>query len=428
MHSLPTLILLGILLYVDRIVRQEVIFDSSALTSTVFVTHVLNVCRSKIAHIDPSSSLLLTPAAFDALQPLQTSNYTSQFIDATAAVASTYSVQSSWWWQQQVFLAIYCAASILLLLNLDVSVYAVPPKSSCSPVIPFFLGHAHTATNHQQQLHVSTIVLHCLFVGTLLQIPVGREEFMVPWKIMLRSFVFTSLSICWTYAVGVHEASMHMRNYPYVFNPVLQGAFFFLCACTLSTDDASLVSGRFVQPFTPCQLRFLVLLFLDGYFLAATATVMLCIVGKQLSVLVAQLRITSLDVHASECGFEETQAASHHPYRTLQPKNTLDSKHQPQQLMLAQQQQLSQVLFASPAPTPRYGIGAGRQYSAGQMPSPAAVHCSEQQTMPTSESPEEDEMAAMFRLARCGACVASVWQLNGYLTFLCFLWQESSRL
>jgi hypothetical protein len=58
-HSILTLIFLGMCLYVDSMVWQEVIFDSSALTCTIFVTHVLNICRSKIAHVDP----LVAPVA-----------------------------------------------------------------------------------------------------------------------------------------------------------------------------------------------------------------------------------------------------------------------------------------------------------------------------------------------------------------------------
>lgn len=283
----------------DRIIRQEVIFDSSALTCTVFVTHVLNVCRSKIAHIDPRalqqpkqpSIHPPLPPPIPLLLPIHGSsdapyNYTSavhhqqlllstlQSEDLNQATIPSPSSSSPWWlWQQQIVLTAYCCTSVLLLLNIDVSVFAAPPKSSCTPaaVIPLF--NAPIQNQQQQQQHsslrVSTIVLHCLFVGTLLQIPVEKDDFMVPWKIMARSFLFTIMSICWTYAVGIHEASMHMRSYPYIYNPVLQ--------------------RRFVQAFTPCQLRFLALLFLDGWFLLATSLVMLVVVGRQLSNLVSSL-------------------------------------------------------------------------------------------------------------------------------------------
>jgi hypothetical protein len=46
MRSVAALIGTGIALYLDRLIRRESIFDSSALTCTVFVAHVLNLCRS----------------------------------------------------------------------------------------------------------------------------------------------------------------------------------------------------------------------------------------------------------------------------------------------------------------------------------------------------------------------------------------------
>ncbi len=52
MQSIPTLIFLGLTLYVDLIVLQEAIIDSSALTCTNFAAHILNLCRSSIAHVN----------------------------------------------------------------------------------------------------------------------------------------------------------------------------------------------------------------------------------------------------------------------------------------------------------------------------------------------------------------------------------------
>ena len=57
----------------DRTLRQEVIFDSNALTCTVFVVHILNLCRSRIAHIDPplliQNNATLTQMAIEAEVP-----------------------------------------------------------------------------------------------------------------------------------------------------------------------------------------------------------------------------------------------------------------------------------------------------------------------------------------------------------------------
>ena len=275
MHSLPTLILIGIFLYVDRVIRAEMIFDSSALTCTVFVTHILNVCRSKIAHIDDFTTSAVVDASERNLLLFGSSSR-----NGTATETLHMQEVSWWWWQQQVVLGAYCAVSNLLLLDLDVSAGAssagstschskkdAPAAGAC--FLQGHVSHSSSSSPSSKQLRISTVVLHCLFVGTLLQIPVNKEEFMLPWKVLARSFTFVVLAICWTYSVGIHEMSVHVRSYPYFYNPVLQ--------------------GKIVQPFTPCQLRFLVVLFLDGWFLLATAIAMVCIVTRQMSVLMAQV-------------------------------------------------------------------------------------------------------------------------------------------
>ena len=45
-HSLPLLMLLCLVLYVERIVRRETILDSSALVCTLLAAHIINICRS----------------------------------------------------------------------------------------------------------------------------------------------------------------------------------------------------------------------------------------------------------------------------------------------------------------------------------------------------------------------------------------------
>lgn len=291
-HSIPTLIILGIFLYVDRIVRQEVIFDSSALTCTIFVTHVLNICRSKIAHVDPLVAVAISASSNSSSSAGAIAQQQQQLLlqlqHPAPGLVPTAPV--SWFWQQQLVFAAYCGISTLLLVNVDVSTIAVLPASTSFPfssrqqcLLPDYSIFPCNGNNNG--LRVSTIVLHCLFVGTVLQIAVTKDEFMLPWKIMLRSFLFLFLSLCWTYAVGIHDACMQIRTYPYFYNPVLQ--------------------GKFVQPFTPCQLRFLVILFLDSWFLLGTGAIMLCIVCRNLSTLVAQL--------AGSAGGAASSAAPHHP-------------------------------------------------------------------------------------------------------------------
>lgn len=226
---MPTLIVLGILMYVDRVLRQEIIFDSSALTCTVYAMHVLNLCRSSIAHIDSSAM-----AVANQRQQQQESLY-AQFHHNNMNIedhnSSSSSIHSNlhlqqpatmmqnhiWQWQQTAVMLAYALISILLLLDIDLASILLPAKQC------LLASYNHTSNNegnsahfsqqqHQQPessniLRVSTIVVHCLLVGCVLQIPVNQTVFVVPWKIMVRSFLFAFLSIFWTYAVGIHQVT-----------------------------------------------------------------------------------------------------------------------------------------------------------------------------------------------------------------------------
>lgn len=262
-HSMPILITTGIILYVDRILRQEIIFDSSALTCTVFVVHVLNICRSRIAHIDEHNTMQ------HALASMQNNNTLS----TVPVLEIAGSMETG---MHGMCLGIYSLCSILLLLDFD-------PTS--------ILDSNGSVFSNPMMMSVSTIVLNCLFVGLTMQIPISEGTFMLPWKIMVRSFLFVMLSIFWTYCIGIHDSSIMMstRSYPYYYNPVLK--------------------KKFVQPFTPCQLRFLVVLFTDGWLLVFTGTSMLIIMSKHLSNLVQVVSSSSYsysDIEAADaCGFHE---------------------------------------------------------------------------------------------------------------------------
>ena len=413
-HSIPTLILLGIFLYVDRVVRQELIFDSSALTSTVFVTHVLNICRSKIAHvdIDPSSN-----AAAAVTLLLQHGNQSSVALSNDNAAAPV----DSWWWQQQVVLSAYCIVSTLLLLEIDISALSAAMLLQCTTAAPraseasSFLPTTNAAGSkqreeqlqqqqHQQRrfsclsnhctkksgLHISTIVLHCLFVGTLLQIPVTKQDFMVPWKIMLRSFLFLVLALGWTYSVGVYDTSWQQqqesmvmivrrrtRSYPYFLH------------------DGTLV----VQPFTQCQLRFLVLLFLDSWFLVATGAAMTCIVVHNVSILFAHISSPSAAATTQRNGFFASTQAAAPVQKKKKKQGALPSSYSP--------------ACAAAAPVLSSGTTEAhdldtmmhqRHYHHCQPSNSAAAATLIESAASAKEGDEdEDEMAAMFRLARQAA-------------------------
>ena len=281
-HNMPALIIIGIMLYVDRVVRQEIIFDSSALTCTIYAVHVLNLCRSRIAHID--APLL------DVQWPLlnNVTHASSQQQQQIVMAA----------WQHHLAMVAYSVASVLLLMDVDIASLAWPSKGkygggrhhhnnqhlhgdescSCLTILANGTDLLHDTQDSDSSscsatngMRVSTIVLHCILVGLIMQVAVSQDVFMVPWKVMLRSFFFAFLSIFWTYAVGIHNSCLQIRTYPYYYNPVLQ--------------------KKYVQPFTPCQLRFLVILLIDGWLLAATCACMAGITIRQISSIIASTNI-----------------------------------------------------------------------------------------------------------------------------------------
>ena len=415
MHSLPTLILIGIFLYVDRVIRAEMIFDSSALTCTVFVTHILNVCRSKIAHIDEftTSSIAAVDGSGGNLLLFSSSGRNS-----TSPEELLHSQEVSWWWwQQQVVLGAYCTVSVLLLLDLDISAGAMTTTATSTgasvcnsnkdaagggpccclqgSVAPS-VSSSSSSHSSSKQLRISTVVLHCLFVGTLLQIPVNREEFMLSWKVLARSFTFVVLAICWTYSVGIHEMSVHVRSYPYFYNPVLQ--------------------GKSVQPFTPCQLRFLVVLFLDGWFLLATAMAMVCIVTRQMSALMVQVaQAASLPSSSSSYStiIMQQQQNPQNDDAVVVAAETAILEEVPLTLPLhaalphsvhlqqkpQQQQVRHQPPFATASASATSFVNGGGAFS----PAEDRLVQHNSMMMATSSGVEEDETLTMFKMARKAA-------------------------
>lgn len=245
-RSIPLLIVLGLVLYVDRIVRREVILDSSALVATMFVAHVLNVCRSSIAHVDSVEPPLLLsqpppPVYWMGAGSSSNNHYAMQqqarqaglkeLIDSNngTAVASSNSWSSSspslWWQEGMVYLA-YTLASIMLLMDVDVVGMILPtnpqqqqqqkrrnkhmpPQMSLIQLAcscrhePFYLPERNPSISMMQPMpvRISTVVAHCILVGAVLQMGV-HQAFMTPARIMARSFSFACLSVCWTYVAG----------------------------------------------------------------------------------------------------------------------------------------------------------------------------------------------------------------------------------
>lgn len=181
MQSVPLLMCMGLVLYVDRVVRQESIFDSSALTCTIFVAHVINVCRSSIMHVDEEyyssisslsmrqsslSSLSSVPSLLQYSGPLASNGSSLLLHDlqqqpapillpnrSMSDLSSSYSRLESAavapgedgvWWELSLLYSLYAAASILLQLDVDVVSMLLPP-AHCS------LAHV-PATEHGAQV------------------------------------------------------------------------------------------------------------------------------------------------------------------------------------------------------------------------------------------------------------------------------------
>ncbi len=237
-RSIPLLIFLGLVLYVDRIVRREVILDSSALVATVFVAHVLNVCRSSIAHVD-SGDLTLQPAYWNSFPSNNNHDHPMHIMQAQAALIAVVNSNNNGTavshhqqqqqpffsgWQESLIYAAYTLASIMLLMDVDVMGMVLPssppfqqqkrrrpasPPSllqlACWHQEPFFHSSDSSVAVTVMQpvpVRISTVVMHCVLVGAVLQMRVYGPVFMTPARIMARSFSFTCLSICWTYVSG----------------------------------------------------------------------------------------------------------------------------------------------------------------------------------------------------------------------------------
>lgn len=161
-QSIPALILLGLVLYVDRVIRREVILDSSALMCTMFVAHVLNVCRSSIAHVDERAAgnymyLLhegvdlkfrqnhshggahtLSPAMQHQLllMQLQKQNQSGGRVGGLDDIWTNAPPGARLmplllpWWQANFIYILYALASVLLLMEVDVVGMLMPASPS----------------------------------------------------------------------------------------------------------------------------------------------------------------------------------------------------------------------------------------------------------------------------------------------------------
>jgi hypothetical protein len=157
-------------------------------------------------------------------------------------------------------------------------------------------GATMGGTGNSNVVRVSTVVTHCILAGLAMLVRItDADAFLAPARVLARGFVFYALCVAWTYAVGIRDACISIRRYPYYVNPMAQAALPSPSSCGKDDDDNDdgdnnrALSGRlasilppYVQPFAPCQLRFAVLLFADRWHFLAAAIGSALIVGERI--------------------------------------------------------------------------------------------------------------------------------------------------
>lgn len=384
------MILIGLALYADRVVRREVIIDSSSLACTIFAAHVLNMCRAmhspdpwlprpaaaaderrKNIQIMESQGMIVASLASSPSSSSSSSsdgvyinraNQTTALLPRTLESSKTEDTQR---WQEGFVYLAFAVTSTLLLSEIDVSAIKLVPSflksvknpdlaqkqrrrkewrrrkqractstssaqqmkqqqqqqlssppsllqlacwssldnnsgsssgssycsgadsdddnddnchyhgggqgdnsssvsdggsdngsssagASCNQCASLFCHGPQGIQDQKSRSHsyarvmLSTIIMHMILVAAVMQIGVQRSTFMAPTRIMARSFGFMFLSVCWTYSVGV-----------FCHHPLLRRS-------GIADSAAAAARGIYLQDFTPCQLRFAVLLFLDS--------------------------------------------------------------------------------------------------------------------------------------------------------------------
>lgn len=217
--NVPLLMIFCTILYIDRAVRVEGIFDSNALLCTLLASHAANIFRS-----DPENHQLFIADGATGPNDLR-------------AIA---------------FQACFVVFSLTLLAGIDpftVSQYAAR-------------GILHTGPDSETQHHVGVcrgyiVVLNGVLLMCVIQTPLERSSVVSPVQIMIRGYGFLLLSLAWTYAIGVPEMICLLSSTSRI--PSL----------TLTSHGKGKrkhpSSATVVQSFLSCHMRFTHILLSSGY-------------------------------------------------------------------------------------------------------------------------------------------------------------------
>jgi hypothetical protein len=209
-NNIPIQTTLLIMLYIDRALRSEAVFDSSAILCNILIFYIINNFRS---HEEPTHGFYLSDTTVPILCHL---------------------LQSS-----------YCISSVLLFTEVDifVSLHNLLPTTR---VYGIFRTHAKPYS----------VVVQGIILAFLVHIPEKNLLFDSQF-VATRSFSFLLACISWSYISGVPSMIrllQHMKKPLGVYNTNEKGNIY---------DTSPII----VQSFAQCQLMFTPILFVtDIYF------------------------------------------------------------------------------------------------------------------------------------------------------------------
>jgi hypothetical protein len=166
MEDMSILMVMSIVIYIDRSVRNESIFDSNAVTMSILLSHIFNLLRVREVVVETAFVIVYT-------------DNTTGLTKLGAAVQG-----------------IYCVTSAFLIADYNVgpifAVKAAPDKKD----------------------FIFPLLLHGLLMATIVFIHINPTS-MNQIQTNSRSFAFVCLSILWSYVVGVKNTvnALHKQEY-----------------------------------------------------------------------------------------------------------------------------------------------------------------------------------------------------------------------
>lgn len=292
-QNVPVLIILCILLYMDRVVRDENIFDSNALLSTILVSHAINMFRmdshshsfffaqriqKQIVSSSPNPSF---PDVASGAQD-NINNYNSSLLISNPSVQlppnhldTVILVTTTPW--GAVAHVIYWIVSILLIFDIDVANATVRMVYRCiisTRASGGTMNHMGYPLRHSTRC--TTVVLHGVLLLSVIHTPFD-PRYMTSYYIITRCYAFMILCHLWIYVIGIKQMLMLLFSSSRL--PSLSHTW------EKKGKNKDATHTTVVQSFLPCQLRFSVLLFIDGWYMYAVAGTMALLMGWYLYML-----------------------------------------------------------------------------------------------------------------------------------------------